>query len=141
MTVELSQTIEIAAAPEAVWRFIADPEKRAQAISVVQEYEAVGPQKAIWHVELPIPLVRQTIPITTTETDREPPEYVRFTGRSSAVTVIGEHELEPMPTGTTLTNTFSVTGKLPGVERFFRRNLDRELSNIEAALQKELNRC
>ena len=33
---------------------------------------------------------------------------------------------------------FSVEGRLPGVERFFKRNLDRELDNLEAALREEL---
>ena len=49
--------------------------------------------------------------------------------------VQGEQELEPTDDEETrVTNRFVVDGKLPGVERFFKRNLDGELQNLERAL-------
>jgi len=48
--------------------------------------------------------------------------------------VTGEHEVVPTDEGCELVNTFVVDGRLPGVERFFRRNLDAELDNLEQAL-------
>jgi len=51
--------------------------------------------------------------------------------------VIGEHDLEPLDGGTRLTNQFTVEGKVPGVERFFKRNLDGELDNLETAIRNE----
>lgn len=140
MTVRVEQTFELNASPEAVWNFIADPEKRARAISVVQEFEETGERTAVWQIELPLPLLNRTVSVETEETDREPPTYVRFTGRSSAVHVVGEHHLESTENGSKLTNQFTVEGKLPGVERFFKGNLDRELHNLEDALHDDLDR-
>lgn len=140
MTVRVEQTFELNASPEAVWNFIADPEKRARAISVVNEFEETGERTAVWHIELPLPLLNRTVSVETEETDRDPPTYVRFTGRSSAVHVVGEHQLEATENGSKLTNQFTVDGKLPGVERFFKGNLEDELRNLRAALHDDLNR-
>ncbi len=138
MTVRVERTFELAAPPEAVWAFIADPERRARPISVVEEFETTGDREAIWHVSLPIPFINRTIAVETTETDRREPEYVRFVGRSRAMRVVGEHELKPTDGGTRLINRFVVEGKLPGVERFFKRNLDGELDNLEQAIRDDL---
>ncbi len=139
MTVRVERTFELDAPPADVWSFIADPEKRARPISVVEEFEETGEGTATWHVKLPIPLINRTIPIETRETDRREPEYVRFVGRSKVMRVVGEHELEPDGDGgTRLTNRFTVDGKLPGVEKFFKKNLDDELDNLEDAIRRDL---
>jgi carbon monoxide dehydrogenase subunit G len=52
--------------------------------------------------------------------------------------VVGEHELEPTDEGTQLTNRFTVEGRLPGVERFFKRNLETEFDNLEDAIFDDL---
>ncbi|MFD1512060.1 SRPBCC family protein [Halomarina rubra] len=138
MTVRVERTFDLDAAPEAVWAFIADPRKRAEPISVVDEFEETGEGTATWHVKLPIPLINRTATVETRETDVEPPEYVRFVGRSKVMRVVGEHELVLHENGTRLVNRFTVDGKLPGVEKYFERNLDGELDNLEAALRREL---
>ncbi|PSP97498.1 polyketide cyclase [Halobacteriales archaeon QS_5_70_17] len=138
MTVEVERTFELAAPREDVWEFISDPERRAAPISVVKDYEETGDRTAIWHVQIPVPMVDRTIAIETRDTDRREPEYVRFVGRSKVLNVVGEHELEAVEGGTRLTNRFTVDGKLPGVERFFKKNLDAELDNLEAAIQRDL---
>ncbi|MFC6836269.1 CoxG family protein [Halomarina ordinaria] len=138
MTVRVERSFELDAAPEDVWDFISDPEKRARPISVVDEFETTGERTATWHVKLPIPLVDRTIAVETRETTVEPPSYVRFVGRSKVMRVVGEHELESVEGGTRLTNRFTVDGKLPGVERFFKRNLDDELDNLEDAIRADL---
>ncbi|MWG35871.1 SRPBCC family protein [Halomarina oriensis] len=138
MTVRVERTFDLDASPESVWAFISDPRKRAEPISVVDEFEVTGEGTATWHVKLPIPLVNRTTTIETRETDVEPPEYVRFVGRSKVMRVVGEHELTPHDGGTRLTNRFTVDGKLPGVEKYFERNLDGELDNLERALRREL---
>lgn len=140
MTVRVEQTFELNASPEAVWNFIADPEKRASAISVVNGFEETGERTAVWQIELPLPLLNRTVSVETEETDREPSSYVRFIGRSSAVHVVGEHRLEATEDGSKLTNQFTVDGKLPGVERFFKGNLEDELRNLQDALYDDLNR-
>ena len=138
MTVRVERTFELAATPEEVWGFIADPAKRARAISVVEDFEVTDDSHAIWHISLPIPFVNRTIAVETDDTVRDPPEHVEFVGRSRVMRVVGEHRLDRVPEGTRLTNRFTVDGKLPGVERFFERNLDGELDNLEAAIRAEL---
>ena len=137
MTVRVERTFELTATPEEVWSFIADPEKRAGAISVVSDFEETGDGE-IWHIELPIPLVRRTIAIETEDVARDEPSYVKFVGRSKVMRVVGEHEITATEEGSRLTNRFTVDGKMPGVERFFERNLDAELSNLEAAIKRDL---
>lgn len=140
MTVRVDRSFELAAPPERVWEFIVDPENRARAISVVQEYSIDGPEgrRATWQVELPIPLVRQTVAVETEDVTRNPPEYVKFTGKSKGLDVTGEHRIVETETGSRLENEFVVDGKLPGVEKFFKRNLDKELENLQRALERDL---
>ena len=140
MTVRVDRSFEVSASPERVWEFIADPENRARAISVVQDYTATDPEgrKVTWHVELPIPLVRRTVTVETEDVTRRPPEYVKFVGKSKVMTVTGEHEIVDTGDGTRLENRFVVDGKLPGVEKFFKRNLDDELENLRRALERDL---
>ncbi|WP_339103747.1 SRPBCC family protein [Haloterrigena salinisoli] len=140
MTVRVDRSFELAASPERVWEFIADPENRARAISVVQRYTVDDPEarRVTWHVELPIPLVRKTIAVNTEDVTREPPSYVKFVGKSKVMDVTGEHEIVELDDGTRLENHFVVDGKLPGVEKFFKRNLDDELRNLQRALERDL---
>ncbi|MFC7236151.1 CoxG family protein [Halosegnis marinus] len=140
MTVRVERTFEFDAPPEDVWDFIADPEKRASPISVVSEFETTGEYTATWHVKLPIPVINRTIPIETEDVERRENEYVRFVGNASVMRVQGEHELEATETGSRLHNRFVVEGKVPGLERFFKRNLDDELDNIERAIREDLDR-
>ncbi|MFC7027974.1 SRPBCC family protein [Halomicroarcula sp. GCM10025324] len=139
MTVRVERSITVSAAPERVWEFIADPEKRARPISVVTDFEVVDDEQANWYLELPIPVVNRTLKVETKDVERRYPEYVRFVGKSKVMRVQGEHELEETADGgTVLTNRFIVDGRLPGVERFFKRNLDEEMENLEAALREDL---
>jgi len=139
MTVRVSRTLEFDADPERVWSFIMDPAKRAAAISVVDSYEVRDDRSATWHVRLPIPLLRSTVAVETEETELDPPRRVRFVGRSRAMRVTGEHTIEPTDDGgCRLHNEFVVEGRLPGVETFFKRNLDGELDNLERALRSDL---
>lgn len=139
MTVRISREIRVPAAPERVWEFIADPNNRAAAISIVRDWEATDDGGMVWHVELPIPLIDRTIRVETHDRERQPPERVSFVGRSKVFRVTGEHELDGGTDETRLTNRFMVDGKVPGVERFFERRLDDELDNLEAALREWLD--
>lgn len=139
MTVRVSRSFDLPVDPQRVWAFIDDPAKRAGAISVVDSYEVHGEGRGTWHVSLPIPLVTRTVAVKTQDVEREPPRYVKFVGRSSALQVTGEHTVEPTENGCRLINEFVVDGKLPGVESFFKRNLDRELDNLEAKLRETLD--
>jgi carbon monoxide dehydrogenase subunit G len=139
MTVRVEQTIRVSAPPERVWEFIADPEKRARSISVVTDWEDRGDGTSTWFLRLPIPVINKTVTVETEDVERRPPEYVRFVGKSKAMRVQGEHELEPTEDGgTALHNRFVVDGRFPGVERFFKRNLGGEIDNLETALREDL---
>lgn len=142
MTVRVQRRFELPATCEEVWEFISDPERRARAISVVSDYEVTDEagREAIWHIDLPIPVIRQAARVETRDTERDPPTYVEFVGRSKVMRVTGQHTLEETDDGCRLTNEFVVDGKLPGVERFFKKNLDTELENLESAIRDYLDR-
>ena len=138
MVVRAERVVQLPASRDRVWEFIDDSEKRAKPISVVTDFELLDDGKAIWHVSLPIPIIDRTIRIETEERKRVPPEYVEFTGTSKAFRVVGEHELTETEEGTELHNTFTVEGRLPGVETFFKRNIDSELENLEQAILEDV---
>jgi carbon monoxide dehydrogenase subunit G len=138
MTVRVERVVDVPAPREAVWEFISDPEKRARPISVVSDFELLEDGSAVWHLKLPIPVIDRTIRVETEDKEFRPPEYVEFVGRSKVMRVVGEHELEEIDSGTRLTNRFIVDGKLPGVERFFKRNMDAEFDNLEDAIYDDL---
>lgn len=135
MTVTVERTFEVDASPEAVWDLLSDPARRAEAISVVEDFEITGDRTATWHVRLPLPLLRRTVAVETEELERDPPRFVSFVGRSPAMTVEGEHRIDRTDEGSRIVNRFVVDGRIPGIEQFFTRNLDRELANLEAAFQ------
>jgi carbon monoxide dehydrogenase subunit G len=137
MTVRVRRVFEFDVPAERIWSFIADPGKRARAISVVRDYEIDG-RHATWEVALDLPLIDRTVTVETEEVERDEPRYVKFVGRSRAMQVVGEHRIEDTDTGCRLHNEFVVDGRIPGVERFFRSRLDDELDNFEAALRRDL---
>ena len=137
MTVRVRRTFEFEAPSERVWEFISDPGKRAGAISVVRDYEVDG-NAATWQIDLQLPLVDRTATVETEDIDREEPRYVKFVGKSKVMRVTGEHRIEDTETGCRLHNEFVVDGRLPGVERFFKKRLDTELTNLESALRRDL---
>jgi len=133
MVVDVERTVAVDAPIEEVWDVLADPERRARAISVVDSHAIEG-QEFVWQVALPIPVLRRTISVRTRDVERDPPTFVRFAGDSKAFAVEGEHELTEIDGGTRVRSRFTVDGKLPGVERFFERNVDDELDNLIAAI-------
>ena len=140
MTVRVERSAELPVERERVWAFLTDPAKRAGAISVVGDFELHDESgtRATWYLDLPIPMLRKALAIETEDVERDEPRYVKFTGRSRAMNVIGEHELEETEEGTRLTNRFTVEGRLPGIESFFERNLDSELENLRRAIERDL---
>lgn len=139
MTVRVERVVDVSAPREDVWEFISDPEKRARPISVVSDFELLEDGSAVWQLKLPIPVINRTVRVETEDTKFRPPEYVEFVGQSKVMRVVGEHRLDEIEDGTRLTNTFVVDGKLPGVERFFKRNMETEFDNLENAIYDELN--
>ena len=137
MTVRVRRAFEFEAPAERVWQFIADPAKRAGAISVVRDFEVDG-NEAVWEIDLDLPVIDRTATVETEDVEREEPRYVKFVGRSRVMRVTGEHRIEETEDGCRLHNEFVVDGRLPGVERFFQTRLDAELDNLEQALRRDL---
>jgi carbon monoxide dehydrogenase subunit G len=137
MTVRVRRAFEFEAPAERVWEFIADSRKRAEAISVVRDYDIDG-NHATWQIDLDLPLIDRTATVETEDVERDEPRYVKFVGRSKVMRVTGEHRIEDTETGCRLHNEFVVDGRLPGVERFFKTRLDTELTNLETALRRDL---
>jgi carbon monoxide dehydrogenase subunit G len=140
MTARVEHTMSIPAPPERVWDFLVDPEKRARPISVIIDFrtDTADARRATWELKLPIPLIRNTVTVETEDIERDPPEYVKFVGRSKIMRITGEHELQPIEEGTRVTSRFEVDGRLPGVEKYFKRNFRGEFDNVEQALLEEL---
>ncbi|UWG47685.1 Carbon monoxide dehydrogenase subunit G, CoxG [Halanaeroarchaeum sp. HSR-CO] len=137
MSVRVERSFDVDATPEDIWEFIADPAHRARAISVVDRFDQHG-ETTVWHIALPIPFVRTTIRVRTRDVVREPPEYVKFEGRSTAFDVTGEHTISVEGQASRVRNVFVVDGRAPGVERFFERNFESEIRNLERALRRYL---
>ena len=138
MTVRVRRAFDFDVAPEQIWEFISDPINRAESISVVEDFDVGSDNRVTWHINLPIPLLDSTAKVRTEDVERDPPHYVKFVGRSRVMQVTGEHTIEERDGGCRLVNEFTVEGRLPGVERYFKRNLDRELDNLEAALRESV---
>lgn len=138
MTATVERTYEVDAPIEDVWDLIADPARRAAAISVVDRFTTEG-DETIWHLRIPVPFVPGTIPVRTRDVERDPPRYVRFVGDSRVMSVEGEHELTPTDDGCTVRNRFVVNGNLPGIETFFERNIDDEMDQLLASVADELS--
>ena len=136
MTVKVERAFDVNAPIAEVWDVLTDETIRAETISVVKEFE-LRPDtdnEVIWYLSLPIPLVDSTIAVRTRDVDRDPPRYVRFAGTSKVMTVTGEHTLSETESGSHVVNRFVVDGKLPGIERFFKRNIDTEIENFRRAI-------
>jgi len=137
VTATVERTFEIDAPVEEVWAYISDAGNRARAISFVDEFDIDG-DEAVWYVRIPIRVIRKRIKVRTRDTERDPPTYVKFVGDSSVMRVVGEHELAAVDAGCEVVVRFRVQEKLPGVERFFRSNIDDEIRNLEAAIRDHL---
>lgn len=140
MTVRVTRTFDVTLPIQQVWNLLSDPENRAQAISVVERYEleSDGGGEATWYLSLPIPALDSTLAVRTRDLERNPPKYVKFEGRSRVMNVIGEHELTETADGTRIENRFVVESRVPGLERFFKRNLDAELQNIKDMVERHV---
>ena len=129
MTTQVERIYDIDASVDEVWSYIANDAIRAEAISFVKRFESDG-DEMIWHLGLPLRALPGTVRVRTRDVERREPEYVRFVGSSRIMDVQGEHELSPIDGGCRVTNTFVVDGHFPGVERFFKQNIDSEIDRL-----------
>lgn len=134
MTAEVERAAVVDVDVETVWELLADPEQRAAAISVVASHEIIGSNEAgdeiRWNVELPIPMLDETIAVRTRETEKRPPEYVEYVGESAVFSMTGEHELREHEKGAWVWSKFTVDSSIPGVESYFQSTIDDEIDNL-----------
>ena len=139
MTVDVERSFEVGAPVDTVWELLSNERNRAEAIEIVKRFERDG-DETIWHVQLPGPLRSRTMAVRTWDVERDEPHFVKFVGRSKLMDVSGEHELTESETGCLVRSRFVVDGKIPGVERFFRRNVDSEIENIMRTVSNTVTR-
>ncbi|MFB6086297.1 MAG: CoxG family protein [Halodesulfurarchaeum sp.] len=139
MTVRVERRFSVEAPPEAVWAFLEDPANRARAIDLVDRFKIEG-ETTVWHLDLPLPGVGKLLTVETRTVDRRPPTFVSFEGRSPVFDVTGHHRIEQTGTGTAVDTQFEVTGRVPGAERFFKRQFPAEIDNLETELWEALER-
>lgn len=133
MTVRVRRSFEVIADIEDVWELLSNEAKRAEAIELVDSFEEVS-GGTHWNVNVPLPLSDRTVTVKTNDVERDPPTYVKFVGRSKLMNVTGEHSLTQDGDTCRVVNTFVVDGSVPGVEKFFKRNIDGEIENIMHAV-------
>ena len=129
MTVDIERSYLVDAPVSTVWELLSSERNRAEAIEVVERFERNG-DETIWYVRLPGPLRSRTMAVRTWVVKHDAPRFVKFVGKAKVMDVSGEHELTETDDGCLVRSRFIVDGKLPGVERFFRRNIDDEIENI-----------
>lgn len=134
MTVEVERSFDVETSITEVWDLLSDETKRARVISVVDTFD-VRPNGVVWHLKIPIPLTDRTVAVKTQDVEYDEPRFVKFVGQSKVMQVTGEHELIEIEGGTRVRSKFVVDGKVPGVEKFFKRNFDGEIDNIRRAVE------
>lgn len=137
MAVTITRTFEVNGHDcQSVWEFISNPERRADALGVVDDYEVLGtePNRELWQLKIPIPLITGTVSVRTREVEREEGSHVKFRGRSKIMEIYGEHHLTEIDEGCRIDNKFRVNGKVPGIETFFKSNIGDEIDNLETEL-------
>jgi carbon monoxide dehydrogenase subunit G len=138
MVINAERTFDVAVPPENVWGFMADPEHRAQSISVVADFDRIDEDRMTWHLSIPISAIDKTVTVETKDTVRDSPSRLEFVGRSDVGRIEGEHEFTATETGTRVTNQLQVDGSVPGIETYFEENLGEELDNLETTIRTEL---
>lgn len=136
----VQESIEIAAPPDQVWAFVADPGNDPTWCPKVQSVEAAGART--WTVmHKPVPL-RPAQELVVEHLDAEPPARLRLREEDDASVFEVEYRLEPAAGGTRFTQTSDFTWKkLPRVlhktfARGVRRDIRAQLKALKATLER-----
>mgnify|MGYP001825862369 CR=1 FL=1 len=151
MTLIASQSTEIAAAPEAVWRVITDIHNAANVISGIKQIqildEAAGPN----FVGLKWKETREWLGKDAVEvmwiTDACAPSFYETRAESHGSVYQSRMELEPTPTGTLLTMHFNCQPATFGAKimwiltgwmakKSLRKVIDQDLKDVKLAVEK-----
>lgn len=128
----LRHTITIAAPPERVWAVLVDVERWPERIPTVDSVERLddGPLAVGSRTRLRQPRLSPAVWTVTELTDGS--SYT-WESKSSGVTVVASHVVEPHPDGSRLTLALTVSGLLAGIGWLMTKSLTRRYVETEAA--------
>ena len=128
----LQHSVVIAAPPERVWAVLVDVDRWPERIPTVDSVERLddGPLAVGSRTRLKQPRFSPAVWTVTELTDGK---SFTWESRTSGVTVVAAHEVEPHPDGSRLTLALTVTGLLAGVGWLMTRSLTTRYVETEAA--------
>ncbi|MFI6094776.1 SRPBCC family protein [Lentzea sp. NPDC051213] len=132
----LQHTVTIAAPPEQVWAVVVDVERWPERIPTVESVERLdaGPLALGTRTRLRQPKLPEGVWTVTEFVDGS--SYT-WESRSSGVTVVATHVVEPDPAGSRLTLAITVSGLLSGIGWLMSRSLTKRYVEAEAASIKK----
>jgi carbon monoxide dehydrogenase subunit G len=128
----LQHTVVIAAPPERVWAVLVDVERWPERIPTVDSAERLddGPLVVGSRTRLQQPKFSPAVWTVTELTDGS---SFTWESKTSGVTVVASHEVEPHPDGSRLTLALTVSGLLAGVGWLMTKSLTTRYVETEAA--------
>jgi carbon monoxide dehydrogenase subunit G len=133
----LQHVVTIAAPPERVWEVVADVERWPERIPTVDEVERLdaGPLAVGSRTRLRQPRLPEAVWTVTELTDGR--SYT-WESKSRGVTVVAAHLVEPLPEGSRLTLSLTVSGALAGLGWLMSRKMTQQYVETEAASIKKV---
>jgi carbon monoxide dehydrogenase subunit G len=128
----LEHTVVIAAPPERVWAVLVDVERWPERIPTVDSVERLddGPLAVGSRTRLRQPRFSPAVWTVTELTDGS--SFI-WESKSSGVTVVASHVVEPHPDGSRLTLALTVSGLLAGIGWLMTKSLTTRYVETEAA--------
>lgn len=132
----LQHTVTIAAPPERVWAVLVDVERWPERIPTVDAVERLdpGPLAVGSRTRLKQPRLSEAVLTVTELTDGS---SFTWESKSSGVTVVAAHLVEPHPDGARLTLSLTMSGPLSGLGWLMTRSMTRRYVETEAASIKK----
>ncbi|MFS8096068.1 SRPBCC family protein [Lentzea alba] len=128
----LQRSVDIAAPPERVWAVLVDVERWPERIPTVDSVERLddGPLAVGSRTRLQQPKLS---PAVYTVTELTEGSSYTWETKSSGVTVVATHEVEPHPEGSRLTLALTVSGLLAGLGWLMTKSMTERYVETEAA--------
>ncbi|HEX8867379.1 MAG TPA: SRPBCC family protein [Lentzea sp.] len=128
----LQHTVVIAAPPERVWDLIVDVERWPERIPTVDSVERLddGPLALGSRTKLSQPRLS---PAVWTVTELTEGSSYTWESKTSGVTVVASHDVEPHADGCRLTLALTVSGALAGIGWLMSKSLSKRYVETEAA--------
>ena len=128
----MQHTVVISAPPERVWAVLVDVERWPERIPTVDSVERLddGPLAVGSRTRLRQPRLSPAVWTVTELTDGS--SYT-WESKSSGVTVVASHDVEPHPDGCRLTLALTVSGPMAGIGWLMTKSMTKRYVETEAA--------